>query len=45
MIISTQTLSERLLETFSGLPKTNNLAYYKNPYITAIKSFIVEAPG
>jgi len=26
------------------LPETNTLAYYKNPYITAVKSFIVQAP-
>jgi hypothetical protein len=28
-----------------GLPETNALAYYENPYITAVKSFIVQAPG
>ncbi len=26
-----------------GLPRTNTLAYYKNPYITDVKSFIVQA--
>ncbi len=25
-------------------PRTNILAYYENPYITAVKSFIVQAP-
>jgi hypothetical protein len=28
-----------------GLTETNTLAYYKNPYNTAVKSFIVQAPG
>jgi hypothetical protein len=28
-----------------GLPRTNTLAYYENPQITAVKSFIVQAPG
>jgi hypothetical protein len=28
-----------------GLPATNTLAYYKNPYNTAVKSFIVQTPG
>jgi hypothetical protein len=28
-----------------GLPKTNTLAYYENPYITTLKSFTVRAPG
>jgi hypothetical protein len=27
------------------LPGTNALAYYKNPLITSVKSFIVQAPG
>jgi hypothetical protein len=27
------------------LPETNTLAYYENPQNTAIKSFIVQAPG
>ncbi len=29
---------------WKGLPGTNTLAYYENLYITAVKSFIVEAP-
>ncbi len=28
-----------------GFPGINSLAYYKNPYITAAKSFIVQGPG
>jgi hypothetical protein len=28
-----------------GFPGTNTLAYYKNPYAAAVKSFIVQAPG
>jgi hypothetical protein len=28
-----------------GLPETNTLAYYENPYITAVKCFIVQAQG
>ncbi len=31
--------------SWKGLPGTNALAYYKNPLIVAIKSFIVQAPG
>jgi len=27
-----------------GLPRTNTLAYYENPLITTVKSFIVQAP-
>jgi len=27
-----------------GLPEINILAFYENPYITAVKSFIVQAP-
>ena len=30
---------------WKGLSETNTLAYYKYPYITAVKSFIVKAPG
>ncbi len=30
---------------WKGLPETNTLAYYENPQITAVKSFIVQAPG
>ncbi len=30
---------------WKDLPGTNTLAYYKNPLITAVKSFIVQAPG
>ncbi len=30
---------------WKGLPRTNTLAYYKNLTITAVKSFIVLAPG
>ena len=29
---------------WKGLPETNILAYYENPYNTAVKSFIVQAP-
>ncbi len=29
---------------WKGLSGTNTLAYYENPYITAVKSFIVQAP-
>ncbi len=29
----------------SGEPEANTLAYYENPYITAVISFIVQAPG
>jgi hypothetical protein len=29
---------------WKGLPETNSLAYYKNPYITAVNFFIVQAP-
>ncbi len=28
---------------WKGLPGTNTLAYYENPYNTAVKSFIVQA--
>ncbi len=28
-----------------GLPGTNTLAYYENPKIMAVKSFMVQAPG
>ncbi len=27
-----------------GLPGTNTLTFYKNPYFMAVKSFIVQAP-
>jgi hypothetical protein len=30
---------------WKGLPGTNTLAYNKNLYITAIKSFIVQGPA
>ncbi len=30
---------------WKGFPRTNPLAYYENPKITAVKSFIVQAPG
>ncbi len=30
---------------WKSLPGTNTLASYKNPYITAVKSFITLAPG
>ncbi len=30
---------------WKGLPGTNALAYYKDSYVTAIKSFIGLAPG
>jgi hypothetical protein len=30
---------------WKGLPGTNTLAYYENPSITAVKSFIVQAWG
>ncbi len=30
--------------SWRGLPLTNTLAYYENPLITAVKSFIVQAP-
>jgi hypothetical protein len=30
---------------WKGLPGTNTLAYYENPYITAVRSFTVQAPG
>ncbi len=30
---------------WKGLPGTNTLVYYENPYITAVKSFIVQAPA
>jgi hypothetical protein len=30
---------------WTGLPGTNTLAYYENPKITSVKSFIVPAPG
>jgi hypothetical protein len=33
------------LKGLKGLPGTNILAYCENPYITAVKSFIVKAPG
>ncbi len=28
-----------------GLPGTNTIAYYENPYITVVKSFTAQAPG
>ncbi len=31
--------------SWKGLPGTNTLAYYENPQITTVKSFIVQAPG
>jgi hypothetical protein len=31
--------------SWKGLPGTNNPAYYENPEITAVKSFITQAPG
>jgi hypothetical protein len=30
---------------WKSLPGTNTLAYYENPYITPVISFIVQAPG
>jgi hypothetical protein len=30
---------------WKGLPRTNTSAYYENPQIKAVKSFIVQAPG
>ncbi len=30
---------------WKGLPGTNTLAYYENPQITTVKSFIVQATG
>ncbi len=30
---------------WKGLPRANTLAYCGNPYITAVKSFIVQAAG
>ncbi len=30
---------------WKGLPGTNTLAYYNNPLITIVKSYIVQAPG
>jgi hypothetical protein len=30
---------------WKGVPGTNTLAYYKNLYLTAVKSFITLAPG
>jgi hypothetical protein len=30
---------------WKGLSGTNTLAYYENPLITAVKSFIVQASG
>jgi hypothetical protein len=45
-------LSGRLLASptnislgWKGLPGTNTQVYYENPKITAVKSFIVQAPG
>ncbi len=29
---------------WKGLPRSNTLAYYENPLITTVKSFIVQAP-
>ncbi len=29
---------------WEGLPGTNTLAYYKYPYITVVKSFIIQVP-
>jgi hypothetical protein len=37
-------LSANIRLSWEGLPETNNLAYYENLYITAVKSFIVLAP-
>ncbi len=31
--------------SWKGLPGTNTLAYYENPKITAVKSFIGVGPG
>ncbi len=30
---------------WKGFPGRNTLVYYKNPLITSVKSFIVQAPG
>jgi hypothetical protein len=30
---------------WKGLPEKNTIAYYKNPYNTAIKSSLVQAPA
>ncbi len=30
---------------FAGKAKDKQLAYYENPWITAVKSFILQAPG
>jgi hypothetical protein len=30
---------------WKGLPEMNTLAYYENPYITAVRGFTVQAPG
>jgi hypothetical protein len=31
--------------SWRGLPEANTLAYYENKQITAVKGFIVQAPG
>ncbi len=31
--------------SWKGLPRTKTLAYYVNPYIMSVKSFIAQAPG
>ena len=38
------TLLSNIRLGWKGLPRTNTLAYYENPLITAVKSFIVQAP-
>ncbi len=30
---------------WKGLPRTNTLAYYKHPFITAVTSFTILGPG
>ncbi len=40
----TPALPENIRLGLKGLPETNTLAYFKNPLITTVKSFIVQAP-
>ena len=38
-------LPANIILGWKGLPESNTLAYYENPKIKAIKSFILQAPG
>jgi len=42
--LSRSALPTNIVLGWKDLPRTNGLAYYENPKITAVKGFIVQAP-